>query len=280
MHHEGFVEAVTVQLPGLAVEYVDHRGLAEGGQQLVRGMGGEYQRPLFTGIHAVTAIVELVKGRVGVPGLVEMQHLDVVGQGALDQVGVVAQAVVGGIRDHRQLDLRRAPARQRVGGDLRLDRLAGELLQRNGSDDAQFVACGAHVQRNSTGHDDRVEDRLVTVAIDQYQVATRHHRMPDDLVCRRGAVDHEEGMIRAEIARGTGFRGGHRPGVIKQRTELRHRYGEIRAQRVFAEELMERLADRALAIGDPAVARRVPGVVDSPVCCTRARKNGGSRSSR
>ena len=225
-------------------------------------MGGEYQRPLFTGIHAVTAIVELVKGRVGVPGLVEMQHLDVVGQGALDQVGVVAQAVVGGIRDHRQLDLRLASACQWAGIDLRLDRFTAEFAQRNRPDDAQLVTLRAQVQRNRAGHDDRVEDRLVTVAIDQYQVATRHHRMPDDLVCRRGAVDHEEGMVRAEIARGTGLRGGQRPGVIKQRTELRHRHGEIRAQRVFSEELMERLADRALAIGDPpAVARRVPGVI-------------------
>ena len=156
VHHEGFVEAVTIQLPAPTVLHMDHRRLAEGGQQLVGRVGGEHQRAIgrTRGAHAVAPSEKLVERRIGVPGLVEVQHLDAVAQALLDQLGVVAQAVVGGVGDHRQLDLGCPATGQRTGVDLGLDRLDAELAQRDRADDSQFVALRAQVQRDRPGHDD------------------------------------------------------------------------------------------------------------------------------
>ncbi len=80
MHHERLVEARHVQLLLLAVLNMDHRRLRQGGEELVRGMSGEgdgVRRPRGTvGRDGVIAVVEFVEVRVGVPGLVEVQHVD------------------------------------------------------------------------------------------------------------------------------------------------------------------------------------------------------------
>ncbi|MNF70546.1 hypothetical protein D3C84_524580 [compost metagenome] len=218
MHHERFVEAITVQLPRTAILHMDHRRLAECRQQFVGGMGGEHQRAVgrARGAHAVTPGEELVKGRIGVPGFVEVQDLDTVAQGLLDQFGVVAEAVVGRVGDHRQFHFGGTTLGQRAGIDLGLDRLGTELTQGDRPDDPQFIAFRAQVQGNRPGHDDRMQHGLVAVAVHQHQVVPGHHRLPDDLVGGRGAIDHEKRMIGAEIARRTGFRFRQRPGVVQQ----------------------------------------------------------------
>ncbi|MNX95528.1 hypothetical protein D3C86_1278050 [compost metagenome] len=108
VHHEGFVEAIPVQLPRTAIAHVNHRCLTEGRQQLVGRMGGEHQRAVFItgGAHAVAPGKELMKRCIGVPGLVEVQHLNAIAQLLPDQLGVVAEAVIGRIGHHRELDLR------------------------------------------------------------------------------------------------------------------------------------------------------------------------------
>ena len=65
----------------VAVLDVDHRRLRQRGEQLVRRMGGEGDgvrraRRVASTRCAWIAVVELVEVGVGVPGLVEMQHLD------------------------------------------------------------------------------------------------------------------------------------------------------------------------------------------------------------
>ena len=86
--------------------------------------------------------------------------------------------------------------------------------------------------------------------------------MPDDLVRRRGAVDHEKGMVGAEITRCALLGSRQRPGMIEQRTQLRHRHRQVGTQGVFAEKLVKRLTYRALAIGHTtAVTGGVPGIV-------------------
>ncbi|MNP25241.1 hypothetical protein D3C76_1180390 [compost metagenome] len=226
MHHESFVETIAVQLPGATVLHMNHRRLAEGCQQLVRGMGGEHQRTVFTAgsTHAVAPGEEFMERRVGVPGLVKVQHLDTVAQLLLDQLGVVAEAVVGRVGHHRQLDLRRPAPGQRTGVDLGLDRFAAEFAQRNRADDPQLIALRAQIQRDGTGHDDRVQHRLVAIAVHQHQVITSDHGVPDDLVRSRGAVDHEEGVIGAKVTGRTRLRLGQGPGVVQQRAQFRHRY--------------------------------------------------------
>ena len=102
----------------------------------------------------------------------------------------------------------------------------------------------------------------MAVAIHQHQVVTADHRMPDDLVGGRGAVDHEIGVVGAEVAGGTLLGGRQRAGVVEQRPEFGHRHRQIGAQRVFPEELVKRLPHRTLAVGHPpAMARRMPGIV-------------------
>ncbi|MNZ73508.1 hypothetical protein D3C78_919190 [compost metagenome] len=71
-------------------------------------MGGEHQRAVFItgGAHAVAPGKELMKRCIGVPGLVEVQHLNAIAQLLSDQFGVVAEAVIGRIGHHGKLDLR------------------------------------------------------------------------------------------------------------------------------------------------------------------------------
>ena len=120
---------------------------------------------------------------------------------------------------------------------------------------------GRQVDRRGAGHDQRVQDRLVAVAVAEHEVAAAHHAVPDDLVRRGRAADDEERLVRAENPRGVALALGDRPGVVEQRAEAADRDGDVRAQRVLAEEGVEELPDRALAERDAAaVARRVPGI--------------------
>ena len=120
---------------------------------------------------------------------------------------------------------------------------------------------GHEVDRRGAGHDQRVQDRLVAVAVAQHQVAARNGAVPDDLVRGRSAADHEQGFVRAEDARRVALARGDRPRVVEQRPELPDRHRNVGAQRVLAEELVEQLAYRALAERHAAaVAGRVPGV--------------------
>ena len=210
---------------------------------------------------AVEAVVELVEVRVGVPGLVEVQHLDGVPQALLDGVDVVAKAVVGGVGYHHQPHLAAGLLGERAGGDLLLDRGRRELVARDRADDAQAVARGQQVDRRRAGHDQRMQDRLVTIAVAQHQVAASYHAVPDDLVRGRGAADHEQRLVGAEDAGRVALPGGDRPGVVEQRAERTDRHRNVRAQRVLTEELVEELPDRALAKAHPAaVPRGMPRV--------------------
>ncbi|VVO39044.1 hypothetical protein PS718_05629 [Pseudomonas fluorescens] len=226
VHHECFIETITIQLPRAAVLHMNHRGLTERRQHLVRGMGGKHQRTVFAArsVHAIAPGEELVKRRIGVPGLVEMQHFNTIAQALFDQFGVVTEPVVGRIGDHREFHFRCAALGQRTGVDLGLDRFAAEFAERNRADNPQFITFRAQVQRDRAGHDDRVQHRLVAVAIHQHQIIASDHRMPDDLVGGRGAIDHEKRVVGSEVASCAGFCLGERTGVIKQRTEFRHRH--------------------------------------------------------
>jgi hypothetical protein len=148
-----------------------------------------------------------------------------------------------------------------VGGDLLLDVLPANSLFRDRPDDAVVVARRHQEDRDRAGHDDRVQDRLVAVAVHHHDVARRHGRVPDDLVRGRGAVGDEEQVVGVEDARRVAFRGRHRAGVVEQLAEFLDGVADVGAQHVLAEELVEHLAHRALQEGDAAgVAGAVPGI--------------------
>src|SRR3569833_62157 len=102
--------------------------------------------------------------------------------------------------------------------------------------------------------------RLVAVPIAEHEVARPYHAMPHDLVCGRCAANDEQRVVSSEDPGRIPFALGNRSGVIEQRSERTYGNGDIRTNRILAEEVVEELPDRALAKRNPAaVPRRVPG---------------------
>ena len=265
MHQVGLVEHVLVELHRLRIAHQDLRGLRQAGQQLVGRLRREDQR--FLGARPVLAdrmhvLVELMESGVREPGFVEMQGVDLAVQHLLDGFHVVHHAVVGRLRDGqdaRLLVLRFT--RERIGLDLLHDVLDLELFERDRADDAEVVARRHQEHGNRAGHDDRVQDGLVAVAVDYDDVAGTDGRVPDHLVRGRGAVGDEVAVVGVEDACRIALGSGHRAGMVEQLAEFLDRVADVGAQHVLAEELVEHLADRRLQESDAArVAGAVPGI--------------------
>src|SRR3954447_14058517 len=106
-----------------------------------------------------------------------------------------------------------------------------------------------------------MQDGLVAIAIAQHEVALRDCAVPHDLVRSRRATDHEQRLVRAEDARRVALALRDRSGVIEQRAQFTDGHRDVGAQRVLAEELVEELANRALAESySAAVTGGVPRV--------------------
>ncbi len=267
VHQVRLVEERAVQLHRLRILHEHMAGLADAGQQLVDGLRRIHHRMLRARAllaHGVVAAVERVEGRVRQPGFVEMQVVHVAIHHRLDGLGVVEHAVVGGLRDRHHARFHRRGVHtleQRIGADLRLDRVPLELGLRYRADDAEVVARGLQEHGDRPGHDDRVQDGLVAVAVHHHHVARRHRVVPHHLVRGARAVGHEETVVCVEDARrvALGFADG--PVVVQQLAQLLHRIAHVGAQHVLAEELVEHLAHGALEEGDAAgVARAVPRI--------------------
>ena len=277
VHQERFIEHEAIELLGLRILDQDLRGLRQTRQHLVRRLRRKDhrrtvawpRRPPADGMHV--AVVRVERG-MRQPGFVEVQRVDLAVEQRLYGLDVVEDAVVGALRqcEHARLVARRRVPRapgctgaldQRMALDLLRDRLPLELFQRNRADDPVVIARRRQEHRDRAGHRDRMQDRLVAIAVDDHHVARSHDVVPDDLVRRRRAVGDEEQMIGAEDARGVAFARRHRPGVVEQLPEFVHRIADVRPQHVLAEELVEHLADRALQECHAArVARAVPRV--------------------
>ena len=121
------------------------------------------------------------------------------------------------------------------------------------------MIAGRHQEhRHRPGHDDRVQYRLVAVAVHHHDVARGHRRVPHDLVRRRGPVRHEKQVVGVEDPGGVPFRRRDRARVVKQLSQFVHRVADIGPQHVFAEELVEHLPHGRLQKRHPA---RVPGAM-------------------
>ena len=195
---------------------------------------------------------------VGQPGFVEMQGVDAPVEHLLDGLDVVADPIVGALGDGEDARAPLGLAGEWIRGDLALDVLPAEFLQRDGPDDAVVVAGRHQKHRDGPGDGDGMEDGLVAVAVDDHDVARRHGGVPDDLVRGRGPVGDEEQMVGVEDACRVALRGRHRACMVEQLAELFHRVADIGAQHVLTEELVEHLSHRALEEGDAA---RMPGAV-------------------
>ncbi|KDB51540.1 hypothetical protein X805_29180 [Sphaerotilus natans subsp. natans DSM 6575] len=243
VHVEVLPEQVLVEA---GVVHMDHAGLREGREHLVRALGDIVGAGLQRG-----RAQRGMEARVPVPGLVD-DHLDAGGVGGRDdRRQVVAQAVVGAARQDQHPGLR-----------MVLDRLQHPRARHRPEQAVALVDRGVQVHRPRARQDHAVVHRLVAVAVEQQRVARRQQRLEDDLVRGRGAVGGEIGAPRAEGLRGQALRLRDHAGRMQQRIELRHRHREIGAQHLLADEVVEVAHPRAGAVGVAAgVARRVPGIL-------------------
>ena len=204
VHQISLVESVPVELAMLTVLHQNLRRLRQTGQHFVRRLGGEHQRilrarPFFAnGVHAG---IKLMEAGVGQPGFVEQQRVDGIAHQFLNAVDVVQHAVVGALRQCKYARLAVEMGRERVRGDAALNIFRMKFRFRNRPDDAVVVARRRQENRNRAGHGNRVQDRLVAVAIDDHDIIGRDGRVPHDLVRRRGAVGDKKQMVSAKDAR-------------------------------------------------------------------------------
>ena len=190
--------------------------------------------------------VEIVEGSVRQPGFVEMQCVHAGAQNFLEHFHVVNHAVVGrlGNGQYPRLQVRillHRGARERICRNFRFDGFGLEFAIRNRPDDAQVIARGRKKDRYRTSHRDRMQNRLVTVAVHQHNVVRCHRVMPDHLVRRGSAVGDEKAVVGVEDARRIALRSSNWSGMVEQLAQLFHRVAHIRAQHVFAEELVKHL---------------------------------------
>jgi hypothetical protein len=195
--------------------------------------------------HRVATAVQRIEARVGVPRLVEMNAIDAGAEQLLHATGVVAQAVVGRVGDHR-VDRPRVNVRadERVGGQRRVDRLPLQALRRDRADDAVPIAERHEVRRNATGEHEPVLDRLVAVAIAQRDLVPADGGGHDHAVGRGRAVGDAIGAMRAEHARRVSLVLADRPRVIEEGAQGADADRQVGAQQVLAEVVEEDSADR------------------------------------
>ena len=115
-----------------------------------------------------------------------------------------------------------------------------------------MVSRGLHEHRHGTGHDDRMKDGLVAVAVHNDHITRGHGVVPDDLVGGAGAVGHKEAMIGIKNASGIAFAFANGAVVIEQLAQLFHRVANVGAQHVLALKLVVHLAHGAFQKGDTA----------------------------
>ncbi len=176
-----------------------------------------------------------------------------------DHVGVVDRAVIGALLDHGDAERPLAPPRllvgdQRVIANFFSDALLVERLVEYGPDQSMGVAVGLEKDRNAAADEERaVMRRLVVVAIEQHEVALGDQGGQHDLVRRRGAVEHEIGLLGSKDRGGLLLRLERRAFMDEQVAQFEHGIVEVVTEYGLAEMLDEDAADRAAVVEDAAV---------------------------
>ena len=246
----------------VAIAHMNLRRLREARELLVRRLGGDDSRRGFIQVaqaHGEPPLVERMKLHEASPGLVEHDIVAKMADALDDAFGVVDRPVIGALFDHRGAEGTLALPRllvlhQRVVANALADRRLVEILRAYGADEPVSVAVGRKINRNAAAHQQRaLVRRLVVVAVEQHEVVLGDQIGADDLVRRRGAVEHEIGFLGAEDRRRLFLRLKRRPFVGQEIAEFENRIVEIVAKHRFAEMLDEDASDRTAAVEDPAV---------------------------
>ena len=116
------------------------------------------------------------------------------------------------------------------------------------------IAIGLEVDRDAVAQEQRaVMGGLVVVAVEQHEVALGDQGLQHDLVGRRGAVQDEVRLLRAEDDGGFLLRLQRRALVDQQVAEIEHGIVEVVAEHRLAQMLDEDPADRASVVEDAAI---------------------------
>ena len=118
------------------------------------------------------------------PRFVEQQHINMPVEHFLDFLRVIHYAIVSALRQHEQFRLFRFILNQRIRLDFCLNRFHGEFRLRNRPDDAEFITRRTQKYRIRAGHDDGVQIRFMTIAIDHDHVARCDVGVPNHFVGR------------------------------------------------------------------------------------------------
>ncbi len=219
-------------------------------------------RTLFA--HGMVRTIKRVERGVRQPSFVEVQVFHITIEHALDGFGVVEHTVIRRLsqRQDTRFDLFGVHAlEQRILLDLGLDGRGFELALGNWADDAEMVAGGLEEDRYRAGHDDRVQDGFVAIAVHHHHIAWRHSVVPNHLVGGAGAVGHKKAVIGIENAGRVALALANGTVVVQQLTEFFHRVANVGAQHVLTIELVVHLAHRTLEEGYATrVTRAMPRV--------------------
>ena len=139
-------------------------------------------RARFIAVNRVHIVVEAVKSRMRQPCFVKVQNVDLAVELRLDHFVVIDNAVIGRLRDRHDPGLGLLVLDKGIGRNLLFNRLPVKFGKRNRSDDAVMVARGHQKDGDRTGERNGVQDRLMTVAVHDHDVARSHGVVPDDLV--------------------------------------------------------------------------------------------------
>ena len=195
-------------------------GLTDAGQKLVDGLGRINHRMLgaLTLLsHGVVWAIKRMESGMGQPGLIKVQIRNVAIQHAFDGLCVVEHSVIGGLSDghHPGLNFFTVYAlEQGIGPDFGLNRGGLKLTLWDGPNDAKVVSGWLEKNRNGAGHDDCMQDRFMTIAVDDHHVPGGHGVVPNHLVAGAGAVGDEKAVIGIENSGCISLRGGHWTGVV------------------------------------------------------------------
>ena len=227
----------------------------------LRGKNHRFLRARPVAAYRVHVLVEIVEGRMGQPGLVEMQRVDFSIQHLLQRLHVVEHAVICALGDGQHSRFARLVLDERIRIDLALNAFRLEFAQGNRADDAEIVPRRRQKHRHSTGHHDGVQDGLVAIAVYHHDVIRCHGGMPDDFVGSGGAVGNEIQMIGIENTRRVALGSGYRPGMVEQLAQFVHRIAHVGAQHVLAEKLVEHASHRRFQESHATrMAGTVPGI--------------------
>ena len=190
--------------------------------------------------------VEVVKGSVRQPSFIEMQCTDLPVEQFLEHFDVVNDPIVGTLSDrqdawHAIRMERLSLSRKGILGNLASNTLWQKLVPWNRANNPQIVSRRAQEYRYRTGHDDRVQNRLVAITVHDDDITICDCRMPNDFVRGGGSVGHKETMICTKNSRSIAFRRCHGAGMVEQLTKFFNSVTHVGPQHVFAKELVKHL---------------------------------------